>query len=140
MQSNRCGNYVLETELLVVSGAPVVMQVPIRRCLLAERMLIQIVQTEPGREVAAKLTLALTNASGATILTNAGASESPLLRAALGPDLEPIHHTECQASRCLHSCTPGYFAMLQQFGLPSASEEEIQRGCRETGELPEQAF
>ena len=103
-------------------------------------MLTQVVQTEQGREVAAKLTLALTNTFGATLLTNTDAAEAPPLRAALGPDLEPIHHAECQISRCLHSCTPGYHTMLQQFGLPSAPEEEIHQGCREIRELPEEAF
>ena len=140
MQNTRCGHYLPETEMLVVSGSPVVMRVPVRRCLLSEHMIAQIIQTERGREVARKLTLALTHLPEPAPADEAQTGSEPLrIRAALGPDLEPIHQSECLASRCLQSCTISYKSMLEQFGLTTQADE-LSTGCLEATELPEEAI
>ncbi len=143
MESIRCGHYSPEAELIVVSGAPLVIRIPVRRCLLAEQMLAQIAQTDAGLVVARKLSIASATPPSAhddpdaDISTNTEGLSHPI-RAALGPDLEPIHHAECLVSRCLESCTPGYRAMLEQFGVVIASGDDPGRGCLESSALSEE--
>lgn len=143
MQSNRCGHYSPEAELIVVSGAPLVIRIPVRRCLLAEQMLAQIAQTDAGLAVARKLSIASAAPSpaqgdpGANPNADAEGLSHPI-RAALGPDLEPIQHAECLVSRCLESCTPGYRAMLEQFGVQAAPGDYPGKGCLEPSAISEE--
>src|SRR5579884_3896303 len=58
METKRCGHFSVEVEMLPIAEGAVVLRVPIRRCALAERMIGLISQTEAGREVARKLTIA----------------------------------------------------------------------------------
>jgi len=146
MQTNRCGNYVLEIELLPAPGTHVLLRVPVRRCLLSEHLFSHLVKTEQGRDVVRKLILASSDIQSARSVSVGGNPEEQpdgnrdsnhdgidlvdlsLLRAALGPDLEPIHHTQCMVARCNQSCTPGYRRLLEQFGDPvSLAENGI--GC-----------
>lgn len=73
-----------------------------------------------------------------------GNKEAPVehlvLRAALGPDLEPIHHADCLVSRCLQSCTPEYKNMLLQYGPPATVEERRDMGCLDTRPVTEEAL
>ena len=133
MQSSRCGHFLLETEVLVVPGVPLVIRIPVRRCLLSERMIAQMAQNESGLAVARKLSLA-----SSTLPTTPersqeaqGNSLTQPIRAALGPDLEPIHGAECLEARCLQSCTPGYYALLAQFGVTPAAGDNPGKGCLE---------
>jgi hypothetical protein len=127
MQTNRCGHFSLETEILPVLHTAVVLRVPIRRCALAEQMIAVISQNEEGWAVARKLTIATSN------LENSDSEDAapPKLRVAFGPDLEAIHSAECTVERCQQSCTPGYRLMLRQFGQFEEAERETGEGCQE---------
>lgn len=122
MQYSRCGHFTLEVEELFVSGAAVMMRVPIRRCALAERMIALISQTEKGRDVARKLRIEQQGSTGQE-------EAATLVRAAFGPDLEAIHSSECTANRCLESCTPSYKAILLQFAHGETADREKGAGC-----------
>lgn len=128
MQNSRCGNFSIEVEEIYVTGAPVVLRVPIRRCALAERMIEQISETKKGRQVARKLTIPVPDAAESPSRA-AGAGQKPSIRAAFGPDLEAIHPNECTVQRCRESCTPSYRSILLQFGQRARAESEMDLGC-----------
>lgn len=128
MDSNRCGQFSIEVEEILVVGAPVVLRVPIRRCRLAERMIQLLSTTERGQKVAEKIKLASAQGAGKRD-TEAAAEE--ILRAAFGPDLEAIHPHECTQQRCLESCTPSFKMLLRQFGFFAEAEREQSAGCRD---------
>lgn len=151
MQTKRCGNYVLEIELLSVPGTGTLLRVPVRRCLLSEHLFTLLMMTERGRDLVRKLVLSTSaipaeqgnvefegvwrnSVSGANPkgdgAKDPGEPSPPLLRSALGPDLEPIHHSQCVVSRCTMSCTPGYRRLLDQYADVEVTEEVIP-GCSE---------
>lgn len=81
--------------------------VPIRRCLLSERMVEKLLPVpEAGDMVRA-------------VVLNPG--EEPV-RCSHGPDMDIIEHSRCTADRCMTSCSPSYRAILSQFGLEDRSE------------------
>jgi hypothetical protein len=135
METGRCKHFSIEAEEIYVSGAPVVLRVPIRRCMLAERMIGLISQTAKGSEVAHKLRIASdphrTHAPAEH--PHADQVKPPILeaeiRAAFGPDLEVIHHVECTIQRCKESCTPSYKSLLQHFDLHELADQETGAGC-----------
>ena len=131
MQINRCGHFRVEAQSLSVSEAGITLRVPVRRCLLAERMIRHLATSEEGREIARKLSIA--SASGHLSPVPASSEISPLddaVRAAFGPDLEAIHALECTVERCQESCTPGYQSFLRHFGFVALAEEETGVGCQ----------
>lgn len=132
MQTNRCGHFSLETEIIPVLHTAVVLRVPIRRCALSEHMVAVISQTEEGREVTRKLTIAPARSEGGVVAADETAESR--IRVAFGPDLEAIHAAECTVERCQVSCTPGYRLLLQQFGHPDEAERETGEGCLEISE------
>lgn len=138
MQSNRCRHYQLETELIAVPGAPVMLRIPVRRCHLAEHMLERLAATERGAEIAPKLmfptSLLLAHSANDPDVPRA---DGRLIRAVFGPDLEPIHHDDCIAERCLASCTPGYIFLMEQFGTGMDVRHAEGKGCQEATETSE---
>jgi hypothetical protein len=149
MEIVRCKHFSVEVEEIYVSGAPVMLRVPIRRCALAERMIGYIAKTARGRSVALKLRIASrqNEAHAAAYGVDLNRSESGVassemqaefeeetIRAAFGPDLEAIHHLECTAQRCKESCTPSYRWLLEHFDLHDLAEQETGVGCLGTGE------
>ena len=127
MQTDYCGHFSAEVELVSVQHSPVVLRVPVRRCALAERMIAAISRTDAGREVAEKIQILGSHHSG-----DAGSQVvEDNIRAAFGPDLEPISRPECSVARCQQSCTPGYKQVLVHFGYAVEAEEETGSGCLE---------
>lgn len=118
MQTNFCGHFSTEVELLSVQHTGVILRVPVRRCALAEHMIGILSRTEEGQDVAAKIQLL-------------GSSSEPRIRAAFGPDLEVINRAECTTTRCQVSCTPGYRQVLLHFGYAGEAEQETGSGCLE---------
>lgn len=148
MQSDRCRHYQLETELIAVPGAPVLLRIPVRRCHLAEHMIARLTASEHGEEIAGKLMFPLPAPAEASlpIRSDREAGERPesdveavLIRAVFGPDLEPIHHADCLVQRCVSSCTPAYTTLLEQFGLTVDVNHATGRGCQEATEITEDA-
>lgn len=140
MQSNRCRHYQLETEFIPVPGAPVMLSIPVRRCHLAEHMIERLATSGQGTDIARKLMFPSAPASEPDRDNHTNAlPENFLIRAAFGPDLEPIHHEDCIVQRCLGSCTPGYVALLEQFGIAIDANHATGRGCQETSEITEDA-
>ena len=121
----RCPRFVVESDILLVSGAGVELRVPIRRCLLGEQMTQRLLTVEAGREIAHRL---LINGPSAD---STGSEIAQEIRVAFGPDLEPIHAGECTVQRCVESCSPAYKEMLQQFGLIDEAEQNMEEGCYE---------
>lgn len=116
--STQCSHYALEIEDVAVPAVDVVIQIPIRRCALAERLVMRLEREGAAAELRAYVVLAMHSAP---------AAQPAPLRVALGPDLEPITRGECTASRCAESCTPGYHHLLAQYGVedsdPSGTQE-----------------
>ena len=141
MQSNRCRHYQLETEYIPVPGVPVMLGIPVRRCHLAEHMIERLAASDNGVDIARKLMFpaALASEAGATPRNNA-LPENLLIRAAFGPDLEPIHHEDCIVQRCVGSCTPGYIALLEQVGITVDPDHAVGKGCQEPDEVTEDAL
>jgi hypothetical protein len=127
MQTNRCGHFSTEVELLSLQHSAVVLRVPVRRCALAERMIALLSKTEDGREVATKIQI-LVSTGGTSAKDQSGDSG---IRAAFGPDLEAITRADCTPSRCRESCTPGYQQVLVNFGYVAEAAEESGSGCLE---------
>ena len=87
MSGNRCGHFSLEIEEMRLPHTYISLRVPIRRCALAEHMVLILSRSEEGRSVAKKLT---TGASQENLAE--GADHDPeTIRVAFGPDLEAIH-------------------------------------------------
>jgi hypothetical protein len=127
MQTNRCGHFSAEVELISLQHTAVVLRVPIRRCALAERMIAILSRTDEGRDVAAKIRIM---DSGAGTAAN-GIEHGARFRAAFGPDLEAITRAECTSARCAESCTPGFRQVLRHFGYADEADEETGEGCLE---------
>lgn len=140
MQSNRCRHYQLETEFIPVPGAPVMLSIPVRRCHLAEHMIERLATSDNGRDIARKLMFPSAPTPEFPVDgNNAALPESLLIRAAFGPDLEPIHHEDCIVQRCMGSCTPGYIALLDQFEIEIDADHAVGKGCQEPNEVTEDA-
>ena len=121
----RCPRFVVESDVLLVSGVGVELRVPVRRCLLSEQMTRRLLTVEAGRDVAYRL---LINGPSAANAANVVHEE---IRVAFGPDLEAIQASECTVLRCVESCSPAYKEMLQQFGLIEEAEQNVEEGCYE---------
>jgi hypothetical protein len=80
---------------------------PVRRCLLAERM-VQLVR---GVEAADPVVR--------TVVFNRNTDPPYCL---YGPDLESIEHWKCTADRCAGSCSPSYREILARFGVSDPEE------------------
>ena len=135
VNSNPCPRLKIESETLIVSGAGVEMRVPIRRCLLGERMVHLLLQTEAGQNTASRI---LINGPLETPLER-NVAQAPLeptpeaaIRVAFGPDLEPIHPLDCTRDRCVASCSPSYEAILVEFGFHRTVLQTDEDGCGET--------
>ena len=127
MSGNRCGHFSLEIEEIRLPHTYISLRVPIRRCALAEHMVLILSRSEEGRTVAKKLT---TGASRENLAE--GADHDPeTLRAAFGPDLEAIHAPECTVLRCQESCTPCYRLLLLEFGFEAEASEVKEASCLE---------
>ena len=140
MQSNRCRHYQLETQLIAVPGAPVLLTIPVRRCHLAEHMIARLASVENSADIARKLRFPFTVTSDTKLEAPSNVfPQDTAHRAAFGPDLEPIHSEDCIVQRCIGSCTPGYVALLEQFGLAVDPDHAIGKGCQDAEELTEDA-
>ena len=135
MDTVRCKHFSIEVEEIYVPGAPVVLRLPVRRCALAERMIVSISQTTSGAEVAMKLRIDhLPEGTDADPGRAVAPTDPEKVRAAFGPDLEPIHGAECTVQRCKESCTLHYRTILQHFDLHELAEQESEVGCLGGGE------
>ena len=127
MPGTRCGHFSLEIEELRLPHTYIPLRVPIRRCALAEHMVMILSRSEEGRTVATKLTIAASRES----LDSGGAQNSEAIRVAFGPDLEAIHAPECTALRCQESCTPSYRLLLLEFGFETEASQVSEASCLE---------
>ncbi len=135
MARSQCGHFSLEVQELPLSGVPVVLRVPIRRCKLAERMVALLATQEAGHEVVRKIVISESLKTGGTGQHDKAELENlniEALRVAFGPDLEAIHPHECTAQRCQDSCTPGFQALLRNFGFNEDASKETGTGCLES--------
>lgn len=82
----------------------------IRRCLLTERLLGFLNQSEDGRQLGEKM----------VIHTQDGKAY-----AFVGPDLEAVTQQSCNGQRCEERCTHAYLRTLQHFGMVDPDEEEV---------------
>jgi hypothetical protein len=127
MPGNRCAHFSLEIEELRLPHTYVPLRVPIRRCALAEHMVVLLSRSDEGRAVAAKLTVA---ASRDTLAGN-DEQKQETIRVAFGPDLEAIHAPECTVLRCQESCTPSYRLLLLEFGFETEAQQVTEASCLE---------
>ncbi len=127
MSGNRCAHFSLEIEELRLPHTYNPLRVPIRRCALAEHMVLLLARSEEGRPVATKLAVA---ASRETLIGEA-TQDTKSIRVAFGPDLEAIHAPECTVSRCQESCTPSYRLLLLEFGFETEANAATGTGCLE---------
>jgi hypothetical protein len=111
----RCPHYQIYSEQLKMDGPPAFLA--IRRCMLTERLLHFLDQSEEGRQLGEKM----------VIHTRDGKRY-----AFVGPDLEAVTQQACNSRRCEERCTPAYLQTLQQFGLADPQEEEVT--CNEPDE------
>ena len=84
---------------------------PIRRCLLAERM-VRLIRNKP--EAATVV---------GTLLRD---TDSEVPYCICGPDLDTIEHGKCVRTRCEGSCTPAYRVMLEDLAVEDASEVDCE--------------
>lgn len=134
MSGNRCGHFSLEIQELRLPHTYIPLRVPIRRCALAEHMVLLLLRSEEGRAVAAKLTAASSREN-----TAEDAAESPeSIRVAFGPDLEAIHAPECTVLRCQESCTPCYRLLLLEFGFETEAGRAREAACLELASRPKE--
>ncbi len=127
MAGTHCNHFSLEVEELKLPHSYVLLRVPIRRCALAEHMVHLLAQSQQGRTVARKLTLAASRAA----FEGEGLAGEETLRVAFGPDLEAIHAQECTVSRCQQSCTPSYRLLLLEFGFEEEAGQISEKECLE---------
>jgi len=127
MSGTRCGHFSLEIEELRLPNTYVPLRVPIRRCALAEHMVMILSRSEEGRAVATKLTIAASREA----LDSVGVQIPETIRVAFGPDLEAIHAPECTGLRCQESCTPSYRLLLLEFGFDTEAGEASEASCLE---------
>jgi hypothetical protein len=80
---------------------------PVRRCLLAERM-VGFLRTRP--EASEVIT--------AIVIDPA----QPVPVCIYGPDLDTIEHSKCTSDRCVHQCSPSYRELLARFQLTDPQE------------------
>ncbi len=92
---------------------------PVRRCLLAERM-IALVRTKPGSDEIVR-----------TFVLDAS---EPVPHCLYGPDLDVIEHGRCAHERCEKSCYVAYTEMLAGFGVQDRDAD-----CEEPARTPDPA-
>ena len=80
---------------------------PVRRCLLSERM-ITLLRDTPEAEGVLK----------AIVLD----AEAEMPYCLYGPDLDAIEHSKCTALRCGSSCSPSYRGILGRFEITDSQE------------------
>lgn len=127
MSGNRCAHFSLEIEELRLPHTYIPLRVPIRRCALAEHMVVLLSRSEEGRAVANKLTVAASREN----LASGEKQNSETIRVAFGPDLEAIHAPECTVLRCQESCTPSYRLLLLEFGFETEAQQAREATCLE---------
>ena len=134
MSGNRCAHFSLEIEELRLPHTYIPLRVPIRRCALAEHMVMLLSRSEEGRTIATKLTVA-----GSRDALAGGMGQNPeTIRVAFGPDLEAIHAPECTVVRCQESCTPCYRLLLLEFGFEAEASQVKEAACLELIGLSEE--
>lgn len=104
----RCPHYQLYSEPLEMDGPPSYLAV--RRCLLTERLIAHLRQTEEGSLLAPKL------------LVRAAVDKE---FAIVGPDFESVTQRTCSQTRCEERYTPAYQEHLDQFGVVDHREDEV---------------
>jgi len=93
---------------------------PVRRCLLSERM-VTLLRGAPGAEEVIE-----------AIVLDAE-TETPYCL--YGPDLDAIEHEKCTAGRCALSCSPTYHRILGRFDITDLEEVD----CGFVGPTSEQS-
>ncbi len=111
----RCPHYQIYSEPLQLEGPPAFLA--IRRCMLAERLLHFLNQSEEGKHLGEKM----------VIHTTAGKRY-----AFVGTDLEPVTPQTCNLGRCEERCTPAYVRTLQHFGKVDPQADDVT--CTESDE------
>jgi hypothetical protein len=98
--SRRCVHFQIHSESLNLDGPPAYLAV--RRCLMTERMIVQLRATDEGAQLADKLVVNGTNGKQFAFV---------------GPDLEAVTQRSCTFRRCDERCTPAYKHHLSLFGI-----------------------
>ena len=106
--AKRCPHYQLYSEPLGLEGPA--SYLAIRRCLLAERLVTMLRQSEEGNQLADKLVVLASNGKSFAII---------------GPDLEAVTQRACTQSRCDAQCTPAYTQHLDRFDVVDVREDEV---------------
>jgi hypothetical protein len=104
----RCPHYQLSSEPLEMEGPASYLAV--RRCLLTERMIGLLRQSQEGAALADKLVVNVANTRSFAFV---------------GPDLEAVTQQSCAVHRCEESCTPGYAQHLALFQITDPREHEV---------------
>ena len=106
--AKRCPHYQLSSEPLEMEGPASYLAV--RRCLLTERMIGLLRQTQEGAELANKLVVNVVNNRSFAFV---------------GPDLEAVTQQSCSVKRCEERCTPAYLQHLALFQITDPKEQEV---------------
>ena len=104
----RCPHYQIYSEQLKMDGPPAFLA--IRRCMLTERLLRFLDQSNEGKQLGEKMVIH---------------TRDHKRYAFVGTDLEPVTQQACNGRRCEESCTPAYVQTLRHFGLTDPQEEEV---------------
>src|SRR5947209_4822823 len=107
--SDRCPHFQTRVERLPYELTTALL--PIRRCLLAERMIVLIRPLPEAADVV-------------HAFVQDTADEVP--QCLCGPDLDAIEHSRCTRTRCESSCSPAYREMLESFAIKETSDQECE--------------
>jgi hypothetical protein len=118
-KNSRCPHYQIYSEALEMSGPPAYLA--IRRCLLTERMIRLLQQSEEGNRLAEKLVVHVTNGKDYVFV---------------GPDLDAVTQRSCSVKRCQERCTPAYNQHLKHFDMNDPEEGEVTCEDVRNEELP----
>ena len=106
--NKRCPHYQIYSEALKLDGPPAYLA--IRRCLLTERMIRLLRQSEEGKELSEKLVIHVANGNN---------------YAFVGPDLDAVTQRSCSVKRCEERCTPAYLQHLSHFSIEDPRQEDV---------------
>lgn len=107
-----CPHYESMAEPLEIGESPA--YISVRRCMLTERMIVDLKSDPNGLAMAEKLTILGTNG---------------VEYAFIGPDLNAVTPDTCNVDRCLNRCSVGYRQTLTRFGLTEPDEDKV--SCHE---------
>ncbi len=117
-QPERCPHFQTRIEKLPYELT--IALLPVRRCLLAERM-VALIRPKPDSQEVVR-----------TLVVDPGEEVPHCL---YGPDLDVIEHSKCTRARCEESCSPAYVEILSGFKV----EDALDPDCQEAVPSPDPA-